>query len=367
MAWFELPTFEEDMLDDLLEEIKTLYEESEQILIQLELEPQNVELQRSLFRAIHTIKGDLGLVSFNPIIPLTSCVEDLLDLLRNGKIHYNSTMSDLVLLTMDKVESFVEEVINTGKTEFNQQQFEQITSTVKRVNADNVSEHDQILSEAVLLLDPSLKVDVKAKTDEPPSIIKELSDDLLFFRELMIPVERRSRYWQNRGDRIAKLCLYINELAGNPVDREQLLAAAYVHDFGMAFISLDILHKNDELTDTEKNIINDHVLGSSQLLQSMPRWQGALEIVMQHHERLDGSGYPLGLTEEEICEGAKILAIVDSFDALTHERAFTSHTKRPIKRAVIELNAERETLFSAKWLDHFNQAMLKIINKNNAS
>lgn len=365
MAKFKLPYLDEEMLEDLLEEIKMLYEDSERILIELEQKPKDIELQRSLFRAIHTIKGNLGLVSITPIVPLTSSVEDLLDLLRNGKINYNSIMSDLVLLTMDIVETFVEKVIKNGEIEYDDVMYDDVVKTVKRITPNNKNEHDKILTDAVIILDPSLKVEPPETNTLPKSdIVKELSEDLLFFREMMFPVEKRSKYWQNRGDRIAKLCLLVNKLAGNIIDSEQLLAACYLHDFGMAFISLKILHKNAPLDEKEKQVVKEHVLRSAHLLQDMQRWQGALNIIMQHHERCNGSGYPLGLQKNEICDGAKLLAIADSFDALTHERAFSSHSKRPIKRAAIELNSERGRLFDEFWLDHFNQAMAKIIQRN---
>ena len=85
---------DEDILTDLLEEINELYEGCEQTLIELELKPQDKELQRSLFRSFHTIKVDLGLVNFSPLIPLLQYAEDLLDYFRKRQIQYTSDMSD---------------------------------------------------------------------------------------------------------------------------------------------------------------------------------------------------------------------------------------------------------------------------------
>ena len=369
MAIFTLPDLEMDMLNDLMDEINQLYEESETTLIELELKPNDIELQRSLFRAIHTIKGDLGLVMFSPIIPLVSHVEDLLDFLRKGKVTYTSIMSDLVLLTMDRVKVFVETVINQGKVEYDEVLYINLGAQVAKVNPDNPQQHEKLLTKAVLLLDPTLEVDDEdEEPQELPEVAKrfdvELKDDLTFFREVMQPIERRSRYWAGKGVRIAKMCQYINEVAGNPIPEEQLIAACYVHDFGMAFVNHELLHKPDGLTPQEKMVINDHVYGSTQLLKNLSQWQYALKIVMQHHERCNGSGYPLGLKDEEICDGAKLWAIVDSFEALTHERAQSTHVKRPIRRAVLQLNAEADGLFCPIWMGHFNTAMMKLISKN---
>lgn len=366
MQTFSLPDLDPDMLDDLLEEISELYQSSETTLIELESQPDDTELQRALFRAIHTIKGDLGLVGFDPIIPLVSHVEDLLDYLRNGKVVYTSIMSDLVLLTMDKVEQFVEQVIADGAVQYDADLFDQLATQIDRINPDNIDQHEQLLSTAVLLLDPSLNAQKAPSVDSSnivDAVADELADDLTFFRQIILPIERRSRYWTGRADRITKLCLYINEVAGSPIAKEQLIAACYLHDFGMAFISHQVLHKSGQLNEEEKQAVQDHVSVSAQLLQHMPKWQQAKQMIEQHHERCDGSGYPLGLSAERICPGAKLLALADSYEALTHERAQHNHIKRPMRRAVIELNADADRLFCPFWIEHFNQAMMNLMRK----
>lgn len=382
MQTFQHEDLDDEILGDLLEEINELYEESEQTLIDLEENPQDNELQRSLFRSIHTIKGDLGMVNFSPLIPLLQHVEDLLDFLRNGQISYTSTMSDLVLLSMDRVKIFVESCINTGSAQYDSELFKHLVNHISRIKPDNTNQHEKLLKECVLLLDPSLDageleqesvpaVDENAATgdnelgdiDIPGEISEEKQVDIRFFRELMQPIERRSMYWEGRGDRIAKLALFINKLAGEPIDNDQLLVACYVHDFGMAFMPISILHKRDQLEAAEFNLLRSHVYKSSRLLEHLEQWNEARKIVMQHHERCDGSGYPLGLLEKDISEGALLIGILDTFEALTHQRAQDSHAKRPKKRAVIEMNNLPPGLFSQKWMKLFNLAMSKLLTK----
>ena len=386
MQTFEHEDLDDEILGDLLEEINELYEESEQTLIELEEKPEDNELQRALFRSIHTIKGDLGMVNFSPLIPLLQHVEDLLDFLRNGQINYTSTMSDLVLLSMDRVKIFVESCINTGSAQYDGELFKHLVKHINRIKPDNGDQHEKLLKECVLLLDPSLdaKSEERASPANPEAEAQEeskqtdpLSDigipneisedkqiDIRFFRELMKPIERRSMYWDGRGDRIAKLALFINKLAGEPVDNDQLLVACYVHDFGMAFMPLNILHKRDQLEIAEFNLLRSHVYKSSRLLEHLEQWNEARKIVMQHHERCDGSGYPLGLEEKDICEGAKLLGILDTFEALTHQRAKDNHLKRPKKRAVIEMNSLPSGQFSQKWMKLFNVAMSKLLTRS---
>jgi HD-GYP domain-containing protein (c-di-GMP phosphodiesterase class II) len=374
MQTFVPDDLEEDILSDLMEEINELYESSEQTLIELELRPEDNELQRALFRSIHTIKGDLGLVNFSPMIPLLQHVEDLLDFLRKGQVSYTSTMSDLVLLTMDRVKAFVEGVMAQGQAEYDDTLHSQLVMAISRITPDNGSDHEKLLTEAVLLLNPAL--DVVMNEDNPDSIQikpptlattgipKDMSSekklDVLFFRDLMQTIERRSDYWGGRGDRIAKLAMYINDIAGNPIEEDQLAVASYVHDFGMAFMPLKILHKGDALSDIEFNLMRSHVYKSARLLEHLDQWDVARKIVMQHHERTDGTGYPLGIKEEDICEGAKLLAIVDTYDAMTHSRAHTEGEPLSKKEAVIEINRSAKGQFSMKWVRHFNQGMTSL-------
>jgi HD-GYP domain-containing protein (c-di-GMP phosphodiesterase class II) len=377
MQTFVPDDLEDDILSDLMEEINELYESSEQTLIELELRPEDNELQRALFRSIHTIKGDLGLVNFTPMIPLLQHVEDLLDYLRKGQVSYTSTMSDLVLLTMDRVKAFVEEVMAKGKTDYDEGLHRQLVLAISRVTPDNVAEHEQKLTEAVLLLNPALDVvtkadDPKAVQIKPPTLAttgipKDISSekklDVLFFRDLMQTIERRSNYWGGRGDRIAKLAMYINDVAGNPIDEDQLAVASYVHDFGMAFMPLKILHKEEALSDIEFNLMRSHVYKSARLLEHLEQWDMARKIVMQHHERTDGTGYPLGLKEPDICEGAKLLAIIDTYDAMTHSRAHNEDKLLSKKEAVIAINRSAKGQFSMKWVRHFNQGMTHLLTK----
>ena len=377
MQMFTHEDLDEDILTDLLEEINELYEAAEQTLIELELKPKDNELQRALFRSIHTIKGDLGLVNFSPLIPLLQYAEDLLDYLRKGQIEYTSNMSDLVLLIMDKVKVFVQSCIQTGQAEYNKQMFEQLVIAIKLISPKNTVDHEQLLANAVLILDPSLDLGSEqenvwetppaavpssiATTGIPKTITAEEREDLVFFRELMKPIEKRSMYWEGRGDRIAKLAGYINKIAGSPVDEVQLAVACYMHDFGMAFVPISVLHKQQKLEEVEFNLMRSHVYKSARLLENLNLWNEARKIVMQHHERIDGSGYPLGIQEDDICEGAKLLAILDTFDAITHARAHQAHLKRPKKKAVIEINRIAKGQFSSTWMQAFNKGMASLL------
>ncbi|WP_100644527.1 HD domain-containing phosphohydrolase [Alteromonas facilis] len=377
MQVFTPEELDDEILGDLMEEIQELYEASEQTLIELELRPTDNELQRALFRSVHTIKGDLGLVSFSPMIPLLQHVEDLLDYLRKGQIDYTSTMSDLVLITMDMVKTFVEGCMEKGRAEYDEELHTQLVDAIGQIEPENKNQHEALLTKAVLLLNPNLDIAVSdsgkpiaekvtgsiLNTGIPKDLSTEKQQDILFFRDLMKAIERRSDYWEGRGDRIAKLASYVNQSSGNQIDPEQLAVACYVHDFGMAFMPLKLLHKTEKYSDIEFNLMRSHVYKSSRLLEHLELWDGARKIVMQHHERVDGSGYPLGIKEADMCDGAKLLAILDTYDAMTHSRAHNGTDHLSKKEAVIEINRQAKGQFSVKWLRIFNQAMTALLTK----
>lgn len=372
MDVFTPEELDSDMLNDLMDEINELYEASEQTLIELELTPQDNELQRSLFRSVHTIKGDLGLVGFTPMILMLQHMEDLLDMLRKGQIDYTSNMSDLVLIGMDKVKSFVEQVMQKGTAHYEQVVNDKVVDTIKLITPQNVAEHEGLLAKASAYLDPSrvnhdegveeVQSAATIRSGIPKNLSEEQQVDLLFFRELMKPIEKRSGYNEGRGDRIAKLALYINELSGNLIPEPQLAVACYVHDFGLSFLPIDVIQKRTELSDLEKNMLRSHVYKSARLLENLSQWDLARKIVMEHHEYIDGSGYPLGIDNDSICDGAKLLAILDKFEGLTHSSLEAGEQNLSMKEAFIRVNKDYKGRLSAKWLRLFNQAISDLLS-----
>jgi HPt (histidine-containing phosphotransfer) domain-containing protein len=369
MPIFKHEELEDDILHDLMEEINELYEASEQTLIELELTPKDNELQRSLFRSVHTIKGDLGLVQFTPMINVLQHLEDLLDLLRKGEIEYTSNMSDLVLLLMDKVKVFVENCMENGQAEYDGDLHEAVIKIISEINASNQPRHEVLLARAVNLVDPN-KGEHKdddaplqnpenvTRSGVPKNLTPEQQVDLLFFRELMKPIEKRAGYIDGRGDRIAKLALYINELSDKPIDQAQLAVACYVHDFGLSFMPIDVISKTTAPTVLEQKLLRSHVYKSARLLENLSLWDEARKIIMQHHEFIDGTGYPLGLKNEDICDGAKLLAILVKYDSWTHPKG---ERKKSKKDAVIAINKQYKGKFNGHWLRLFNIGMTRIL------
>lgn len=111
-----------------------------------------------------------------------------------------------------------------------------------------------------------------------------------------------------------------------------LLLAAQYHDIGKINIPDDILNKPGRLTDHEFSIMKGHVVeGKDLIIENFN--EDVYQIIVQHHERIDGSGYPLGLKGSRICQEAKILAICDSYDAMISQRIYKNlnQKKRPLR------------------------------------
>lgn len=103
---------------------------------------------------------------------------------------------------------------------------------------------------------------------------------------------------------------------------KNLILAGLLHDIGKLFVPLSILNKPARLSAEEFSIIKKHPQDAYQLIKDTPLAENSKLGIWQHHECLDGSGYPQGLTGEEICSEAKIIAIADIYDALTSDRVY---------------------------------------------
>lgn len=367
------------LLDDFVIEFEEAYVFCENILVELEKNPDNQDLVNQLFRSIHTVKGNLTFIAYNAALPLLQSVEDVLTGIRNQDFPFTSSISDVVLLSLDRNKSLIDELAKGVDSGITPEILNHISAVISKISTASDNERDAFIQTAIVELDPSTMVHSLVKPEEaaaqePPDseltdsrILKALTnyqvtidEDLLFFIKLMHPLEHRSTYWAGRSLRLLMLALGMNRAAGQIVDPGQLSAAVLMHDISMAFLPTDILHKKGPLTPEERMIIQQHAHSSHEMLVRMQKWNDAALMVLQHHERSDSQGYPSGLAEDDICDGAKILSIIDAYDAITHERAHTTQVKRPFIRAVLEINSQSGAQFSPFWIEIFNVIVKKL-------
>jgi PAS domain S-box-containing protein len=153
---------------------------------------------------------------------------------------------------------------------------------------------------------------------------KQLTEALAAAVAAMVTaMEMRDPYTAGHESRVAEIAVAIGKEMGWPEDRlEGLRIAAIVHDIGKISIPAEILTKLDRLTPEEWALIKEHPDSSYAILKDIPFTWPIAEIVRQHHEKLDGSGYPLGLKGDAILPEAKVLAVADIVEAMASDRPY---------------------------------------------
>lgn len=153
-------------------------------------------------------------------------------------------------------------------------------------------------------------------------MFKNLFDYQEGLNKLLVDVESKDMYTFNHGNRVQMYSLKIGEkLALTQQSIYTLQVSSLFHDLGKYYVPDNILKKPDRLTDEEYECIKRHPADSRRLLEGKFE-EDILNAVAQHHERLDGSGYPGRLTGDSILPEARIIAVADTYDAMTTDRAY---------------------------------------------
>jgi len=175
-------------------------------------------------------------------------------------------------------------------------------------------------------------------------VLEETYDQTL--KALMSALDARDRETEGHSMRVSQLACLLGEKIGLNGDQLKALErGALLHDIGKIGISDTILHKPGKLTEDEWKIMRMHPEIGARIVERIPFLQESMSVVRYHHERWDGSGYPLGIKGTEIPVQARIFAVVDVFDALTSKR---SYRKKSIPDEAIQyLKDEAGVLFDA--------------------
>lgn len=170
--------------------------------------------------------------------------------------------------------------------------------------------------------------------------------------------QARDPYTTGHQRRVARLaCAIAKEMGLSEEQIERLRMAALIHDIGKISVPRGILCKPDRLTRDEFALVKDHPLVASDVLKGTDLPESVIQIVLEHHERLDGSGYPEGLSGGEISLEARILAVADVVEAMASHRSY-----RPalgLRRALEEISKNRGTLYDPDVVD----ACLRLFNE----
>jgi len=169
--------------------------------------------------------------------------------------------------------------------------------------------------------------------------------------------DRRDSDTHHHSIRVSQMAEKLATILGLPEsDILQLRVGALLHDIGKLAVPASLIMKKGLLTRTERTIIETHPGAGAKLLGVMQRYNEASAIVHQHHERIDGSGYPDGLTGSSLSLYARIVAVADVFDAITSPRAY--HQGKPDLNALEEIKKYRGTYFDAAVVDALEELLL---------
>lgn len=160
-------------------------------------------------------------------------------------------------------------------------------------------------------------------TDEIRETIAQLIDDFAMLDALVAAVDNKDRYTRRHSEDVLLYSLIIaNEMNLPEGERATLTAAALLHDVGKIGVASRILSMPGSLSPEEYTAMKMHPELGAALIRSVNGLEATIEPVLYHHERWDGTGYPKGLVQEEIPLLARILAVADSFSAMTTDRPY---------------------------------------------
>lgn len=175
-------------------------------------------------------------------------------------------------------------------------------------------------------------------------------------------INKKDKYTYGHSERVViyakKFAMYLDM---DENSKKDLLLAAYLHDIGKLEISKELLNKREKLSQSEFNILRQHPTLGSDLVSNIEAFNAVVPVIKYHHEKYDGSGYPNNIKGNEIPYLARVLTIIDSFDAMTSKRPY--NVRKDYNQAIIELKKCAGSHFDvelvSKFIDMLQSDMIK--------
>lgn len=189
---------------------------------------------------------------------------------------------------------------------------------------------------------------------------RRLADTTLeTFAALGAAVEAKDRYTAGHGLRVTLVSILIGQEIGlSQGELDTLRHAATFHDIGKIAVPDHVLNKRGRLTDTDFEAMKLHPVEGARICSKLQSLQAAVPLIRSHHERVDGRGYPDGLTGTQIPIGARIIAVADAWDAITSDRPY-----REGQPAFVALEEIRRCM-GAQFDEHVVRAFIEVLAKD---
>ncbi|MFH1202631.1 MAG: HD domain-containing phosphohydrolase [Candidatus Omnitrophota bacterium] len=191
-------------------------------------------------------------------------------------------------------------------------------------------------------------------------LYKSLQDTYMHtIRALAQAIEAKDHYTFSHSDNVSKVAMAVaRQMHLSDKEIEEIDEACQLHDLGKIGIHDSVLNKKTPLTPGEWQEIKTHALKGAQILQPLTFLGRVIDLVKQHHEQYDGSGYPTGLNNGDILIGARILALADAYEAMVSKRPYR---ERPMTKqeAIKEIQSKSGSQFDPDVVGAF----LKVVDK----
>ncbi|HEX3183895.1 MAG TPA: HD domain-containing phosphohydrolase [Pyrinomonadaceae bacterium] len=181
-------------------------------------------------------------------------------------------------------------------------------------------------------------------------------------RAFAAAIDIKDKYTQGHSERVGRYSEIIaREMGWSEEEVEGIQIAGYLHDIGKLIVDRDIINAPYHIDAKRSSDLNRHPAAGYEILSPINHPYADIPLMAKyHHERLDGRGYPDGLTDEQIPIGAKIVALADSFDAMTTDRPY--RRRRSFEDVVRDLRENSGKQFDGKVVAAFARAILKEVN-----
>lgn len=409
---FTLDDLDDESMDDFMSSLYEALEIIEKDLGNLEKNPFDSDAVNSLFRSMHSIKGNCRMCFMEPLSDYAHELEEVISEVREGRLAFSTLIKIALSMALDQLRIAAEALADTHQLDISllekiAQLFRRIHSSpaneaeiaargvIRLIGANlespppkipheivepeaNHSELEQQHTEQVEAEQPAAEKTEQQEPESNPQIqlvhsakkpakkkdelVKRVETDLNFFKQMAERMDEQTPSQENRSDEILLFCLQVNPYLPKPLDIYQLTAAVYVHDVGMAFVAYKKDSKKEKHLDQKG--IQKHPDFGFQMLKRMDGWEEAAEMVNQHHERVDGTGYPSGLKGDQICAGAKLIAVADRFYEVMNQDANETY-RRSLLKAIKDINTNAKTVFDSTTVNAVNRMVREMITRKN--
>lgn len=171
----------------------------------------------------------------------------------------------------------------------------------------------------------------------------------------------KSAFWNNREEmeQVIYTCHLMGEQWGlNPIECNRLLKAAAIHNIGYSTLDQSVVRKEDELNSKEWHEIRKHPMAGYHMLKNLGTFSDIADLVLEHHENVDGTGYPRGLKREQIQKETLVLSVVSSYYSMTHDRPYRKAMSS--KQAMEQLKKDA----GVKYERELVMLLIKIVGSN---